>query len=51
MTIIYCCSFESVAERNMYDNHRTIDEEVTRGLIRKKFCKEEAHSYNIAFPR
>jgi hypothetical protein len=47
----YCCSFESVAERNMYDNHRTIDEEVTRVLIRKKFCKEEAHSYNIVSPR
>jgi hypothetical protein len=47
----YRCSFESVAERNMYNNHRTIDEEVTRGLIRKKFARRKSIPTTSCSPR
>jgi hypothetical protein len=43
------CSFESVSQRNLYDNHPGL-EKVT-DEVQARFAKEEAQSFHIAFPQ
>ena len=45
----YECSFESVRERNLYDNHPGLYE--NEAPIRAQFAKEEANSFHLALPR
>lgn len=45
----YECSFESVKERNLYDNHPGLQEQ--QDVVRERFAKEEAQSFYIALPR
>jgi hypothetical protein len=47
----YCCPFEVVSARNMYDNHPTLHLDGALDLVRDKFRKEEELSYNVVFPR
>jgi hypothetical protein len=42
------CSFESVRQRNLYDNHPGLDQVANK--VWARFVKEEAHSFHIAFP-
>lgn len=43
------CKFEDVAERQQYDNHSSLANQME--AVRAKFAKEEKRSYQIAFPR
>ncbi len=45
----YSCSFESVRQRNLYDNHPGLAD--VKDEVRARFAKEEAQSFHIAFPR
>ena len=45
----YECSFESVQQRNLYDNHPGLDAE--HANVREKLAKEEAQSFHIVLPR
>lgn len=45
----YQCSFESVQQRNVYDNHPGLQEELAN--VREKLAKEEAQSFHLALPR
>ncbi len=42
------CSFESVSQRNLYDNHPGLAKVTDE--VRACFAKEEAQSFHIAFP-
>lgn len=45
----FSCRFETVNRRNLYNNHRGIDDVLPD--ILEKFGKEEAKSYHIMLPR
>jgi len=45
----YECSFESVRQRNLYDNHPGLD--TVADEVCTKLAKEEAQSFHIALPR
>jgi len=45
----YECSFDSVRQRNLYDNHPGL--EAVADDVRDKLAKEEAQSFHIALPR
>jgi hypothetical protein len=42
------CSFESVSQRNLNDNHPGLAKVTDE--VRARFAKEEAQSFHIAFP-
>jgi hypothetical protein len=43
------CSFKSVSQCNLYDNHPGLNE--VQEEVRAHFAKEEAQSFHMAFPR
>jgi hypothetical protein len=45
----YVCSFDSVQQRNLYDNHPGL--ESVQDEVRDRFAKEEAQSFHLALPR
>ena len=45
----YECSFESVRDRNLYDNHPGLESVYEE--VRTRFAKEEAQCFHLALPR
>ena len=45
----YECTFHAVQQRNLYDNHPGLQDELDN--VRDKLAKEEAQSFHIALPR